>query len=60
MGTKLHRRNRILSAKLRAHNTQELKAMVSGLRGMGRGGQNSLLKLIEEEIRRRQGAPTLW
>jgi len=41
-----------LSPKLKAKDTLTLRSMASGLRSM-RGGQKHLLKLIEEEIKRR-------
>lgn len=41
-----------LSAKMKSYDTLQLESMASGLRSM-RGGQRSILKLIEAEIRRR-------
>lgn len=44
-----------LSAKLKALDTLSLKSIASGLRSM-RGGQKSLLKLVEAEIKAREAA----
>lgn len=44
---------RVLSAKLKAEPTLTLKSMASGLRCL-KGGQKHLLKLLEEEIAKRE------